>query len=377
MHIISPEISDYNAHNQDRVLLSIKEIDSVLKKKVDQNYTPSLQYLLFDRDRLIYKFQYGFADLINQIKVSDHTTYNAYSVTKTFTALAVLQLVDQKLLNIEDPIRSHLPEFPYTPDITIRQVLTHSAGIPNPVPLNWIHLSEEHLSFDRNKFFNGIFIKNKRTKSPPDVKFSYSNLGYVLLGQLIEKVSGVTYEQYITDNILKKLNLPSGNIGFLIDDTEMHSKGYQKRKTLLYFILGFFIDKSKYMAETEGIWRPFKTLYVNGTSYGGLIGTPTAFMRYLQELLKLDSAIITEVNRKKMFTENHSSKNKLTGMCLSWFRGQLHGRQYFAHAGGGGGYYCEIRIYPDLGLGSVIMFNRTGISDERFLDKVDCYYIDK
>ena len=129
---MDPEINGYNIHNQKRILLPIKEIDSVLKELVDRNYTPSVQYLLYDKERLIYKFQYGLADIINKIKVSDHTTYNAYSVTKTFTALAVLQLADQKLLDIEDHISIYLPEFPYGPDITIRQILTHSSGIPNP-----------------------------------------------------------------------------------------------------------------------------------------------------------------------------------------------------------------------------------------------------
>jgi hypothetical protein len=62
-------------------------------------------------------------------------------------------------------------------------------------------------------------------------------------------------------------------------------------------------------------------------------------------------------------------------MCLSWFTGNLKGNTYFAHAGGGGGYYCEIRIYPGLRLGSVIVFNRTGMTDERFLDKIDANYI--
>ena len=78
-----------------------------------------------------------------------------------------------------------------------------------------------------------------------------------------------------------------------------------------------------------------------------------------------------------LFKENHTSNNKATGMCLSWFSGQLNGETYFAHAGGGGGYYCEIRIYPDTGIGSVIMFNRTGMSDERFLDKTDKYFINE
>jgi len=77
-----------------------------------------------------------------------------------------------------------------------------------------------------------------------------------------------------------------------------------------------------------------------------------------------------------MFTENYTKMQKPTGMCLSWFTSKLSGESYFAHAGGGGGYYCEIRLYPDAGIGSVIMFNRSGMSDERYLDKLDKYYFD-
>ena len=61
-------------------------------------------------------------------------------------------------------------------------------------------------------------------------------------------------------------------------------------------------------------------------------------------------------------------------MCLAWFKGELNGETYYTHAGGGF-YYCEIRLYPDLEKGSVIMFNRSGMSDERFLDKVDCAFV--
>ena len=64
-------------------------------------------------------------------------------------------------------------------------------------------------------------------------------------------------------------------------------------------------------------------------------------------------------------------------MCLSWFKGQLNGHDYYAHAGGGAGYYCEIRAYPSSGLGSVLFFNRSGMTDERFLDKLDVTFIDK
>jgi len=110
----------------------------------------------------------------------------------------------------------------------------------------------------------------------------------------------------------------------------------------------------------------FFTLDKDGYVTAISIGTPTAFVRYIQELLKDGGNLISSEYKQMLFEEN-----KNTGMCLSWFTGELNGKKYFAHAGGAGGYYCEIRIYPEINRGSVIFFNRTGMSDERYLDKLD------
>ncbi len=128
------------------------------------------------------------------------------------------------------------------------------------------------------------------------------------------------------------------------------------------------------MGKAEGKWKPFNPFYVNGVSYGGLIGTPRSFARYIQQLLNPNGLLLADHYRKMLFIENHTQNGRPTGMCLSWFKGKLNGQNYYMHAGGGGGYYCELRIYPDSGVGSVIFFNRSGMSDERFLDKVDRFY---
>jgi D-alanyl-D-alanine carboxypeptidase len=353
------------------------EIDKILIKQAGENDTPSVQYTIFDKDSVIHRFQCGFADIKNQKASAENTTYNVFSVTKTFTALSVLQLAEKKKLDIEQSVKKYLPGFPYSSGITIRQLMMHSAGIPNPIPLSWIHLAGEHESFDRNNFFNQIFTKHKKIKSKPNEKYAYSNLGYVLLGQIIEKVSGLSYEAYIQANILNPLDLKPNELGFTIAGIHQHAKGYHKKYSFSNLILGLLIDKSKYMDTTEGKWKSFKDNYVNGISYGGLIGTSDAFVKYIQELLKPNCKLITDDYKKMLFTENYTNNNKPTGMCLSWFSGQLNGKQYFTHAGGGGGYYCEIRIYPEAGIGSVIMFNRTGMTDERFLDKLDKYIINE
>jgi len=343
-------------------------IENILLKQVETNKTPSVQYILCDKERIIEKYCIGFADIKEKKGVDNNTTYNVLSVTKTFTALAILQLAEQNKLDINHPVIKYLTDFQYSQEITIRQLLTHSAGIPNPVPLSWVHLATENKSFNRNKFFKSIFNKNFRLKSQPDEKFAYSNLGYILLGELIEKVSGVSYEAYIKENIIENLGIKPDHLGFEIGKTNKHARGYIKRFSFYNLILSLFIDKAKYMGKPEGGWKPFKNYYVNGAAYGGLIGTSDAFVKYIQELLKSDCRLITDGYKKLLFTENLTSERKPSGMCISWFSGQLNGRKYFTHAGGGGGYYVEIRIYPDSGIGSLVFFNRTGMSDERFLD---------
>ena len=115
----------------------MKEINTILNKLIEENKTPSVQYVFFDRDTISYRFQSGLADIKNQRKTTENTTYNTYSITKTFTALAVLQLAEQEKLDIEHPIKDYLPAFAYPAEITIKQLMSHSGGIPNPIPLSW------------------------------------------------------------------------------------------------------------------------------------------------------------------------------------------------------------------------------------------------
>ncbi len=122
----------------------LKQIDQILLKEIEKGNTPSVVYYLFNKDSILKKVELGYSDLSKNIKANENTFYKAFSATKTFTAIAILQLAEQRKLNLDDPIIRHLPNFMYGDQITIRQVLSHSAGIPNPIPLNWIHTKEEH-----------------------------------------------------------------------------------------------------------------------------------------------------------------------------------------------------------------------------------------
>lgn len=349
--------------------IPMKPISQYLDAQISENKTPSVQYLFFDIDTILVEYRKGVRNVNSAEPVSASTRYHLYSVTKTFTALAVMQLAQAGKIDLKKPVISYLPGFPYDPAITVEQLLSHTSGIPNPLPLRWIHLESEHAGFDRDRFFRDIFKKHPKLDFAPGTRFKYTNLGYVVLGQLVEEVSGLPFEEYISTNIIDRSGIDRKDLNFTID-TSAHAVGYQKWFSFNNAIFTFLIDKKKFMGDREGGWKPFKLFYNNGVAYGGMFGTGHALVKYAQTLMKPESPLLSDEYKSTLFTEA-TVGGKGTGMANAWFTGTLNGHRYFAHAGGGGGYYVELRVYPELKVGSVVMFNRTGVKDERFLDRLD------
>lgn len=330
--------------------------------------TPGAAFVHFDRSRVIHERYAGVADVATQRPVNDRTSFHGFSITKTMTALVVMQLVRAGKLDLEDAVRKHLPAMPFAEDFRVRHLLTHTAGLPNPLPLSWVHAPD--VPFDRDAFFATVFAKHTKLRSKAGERFAYSNLGYVLLGQLIERLSGERYEEVISRMVLRPSGITSDEIVFKHPSTSVHATGYLKSWSLLALVLPFLFDTRRHMGPRTGPWRPFLPFLLNGVAYGGSMGTATGYRKYLQALLT-DDMLIDTSGRKDLFTEAITNDGKATSMSMSWFCGKLNGQPYRAHPGGGGGYYAELRVYPDLGRGSVLLLNRTGVSNERLLDQLD------
>ena len=206
---------------------NMKNINDFLKDQVDNHQTPSIQYAFFDTRSINYEMCYGLRNVKTKEQVDSSTTYHLYSITKTFTALSVLQLAQAEKIELGKPVSFYLPEFPYSKGITVEQLLSHTSGIPNPLPLKWIHLAGEHPGFNRDKFFAEVFKANPKLDFDPGTSFKYSNLGYVILGQLVERVSGQPFEDYVEENIIERSGIDPSALGFQIDPS-IHAVGYHK-----------------------------------------------------------------------------------------------------------------------------------------------------
>lgn len=352
------------------------QADSILREMVTSRKTPGLQYLALKNGQQAHSLNAGMAEFENNRDISSQSFFNACSVTKTFTSLGVMQLAEAGRLNIHDPVSGYLDDLPFNREIKIYQLLSHTSGLPNPIPLRWAHLQEEEADFDYPLFIKTVLAKHSKLKYAPGEKFSYSNLNYLPLGQLIEKVSGLPYRDYIRQFIIEKLDLQGMPMGFLVPDDTYYARGYQKKYSLMNLVLGLFIDKPKFTSKSsDSSWIRFNKYYVSGRSYGGLIANAGSLTKFLSELFRPGSILLSDEWKKTLFQKQKVGDGKEVEMTLGWFTGKLEGNRYFAHAGAGGGYYCEMRMYPELQLATAIMFNRSGMSDERILDKPDRFIL--
>ena len=182
--------------------------------KIQEYLTTAHKYRLFngtalvaENGKVIYKGGFGMANMEWSIPNTPDTKFRLGSITKQFTAMLILQLVDQGKVKLEGKISDYLPE--YRKDIgdkvTVHQLLTHTSGIPSYTSQPGFF---ENVS--RNPYKVTDFVKNYASKDlefEPGSKYSYNNSGYFLLGAIVEKVTGKTYEQALKENIFDPLGM--------------------------------------------------------------------------------------------------------------------------------------------------------------------------
>jgi D-alanyl-D-alanine carboxypeptidase len=337
---------------------------------------PGYQYCLVDGGQ-IHCLEEGIADLRSRTPVTRKTTFNAFSVTKPFTATAVMRLVEKGRMDLRHPIGRYVDALPYKPEPDMGQLLSHKAGLPNPMPMNWVHPAGEHGGFDEEEFLDSLIASHPRLRRLPGERFAYSNLGYLLAGKAIEKAAGERYAEHIESDLIARLELgPEDYLGFTVPADGRHALGSIRRWSPAGLLLPFLSQMNGLRDVSVDGRIQLKAFQVNGSAYGGLIGNAGGFAVFLRALMP--GGLLTDAGLERMWTVQGDSQGA-TPMALGWFAGRLRdphssdasGIPYFAHAGGGGGYYCEIRIYPGADRASVFMSNRTGIKDERLLDKID------
>lgn len=311
-----------------------------------------------DGDRLVRAA--GFADLAARRKTTAGTPFAWFSVTKLFTATAVLQLSERGLVDLDAPVSRYLPQMHLVRDgreATVRQLLSHTAGLSNPVPVSWIHLADESGPMLDAMIAERIGPR-PRLDFVPGTRTAYSNLGYLLLGKIVERVSGMPYKRHVEASVLAPLGCKRS--GFAV--SKDRATGYQEKWSFNGLAARFMVD-GRFIGETvDGSWalRPFT---VDGAPYGGLNGPADCLLHFARMILKdgegENGRVLATSSVHAMLKPAPLRDGKPSAFGLAWRLGTIDGEPYAEHEGGGGGFHAELRLYPRKGYAVAVLANET------------------
>jgi CubicO group peptidase (beta-lactamase class C family) len=203
-------------------------------------------------------------------------------MTKIATATAVVQLAERARLDLDDPVSRYVPEFPRPSNrapATIRHLLSHSSGLPNPIPVRWVHPASSS-GPDRREFALRVLRRYRKLNGTPGATASYSNLGYVILGEVVAAASGQSYENYLRENLLAPLRITRTDFVYRADLVKEAATGYQLRRSPLTPLYRLMLPKG-IIGKREGRFVSFNRFYVDGPAYGGLLGSVEDAARFL------------------------------------------------------------------------------------------------
>jgi CubicO group peptidase (beta-lactamase class C family) len=352
---------------------TVSELESYLNQLTDSGNPPGLSVVVVENGQILYNNAFGYADKPRNIKATPDTVYHWWSMTKIPTAIAIMQLREQGKLSLDDVVTKYLPWFDVvypssdSPVITIRHLLQHTSGLPDTIPamIGWVHY--DNATLNQTEIVKEYLLEFKKLKFEPGEKAVYSNLNYIVLGAVIEAVSGQSYETFITENILEPLGMSQTDFVYTPAMAEREAAGTLPVVHFYTPLLPTLLDPKALIRERQEKLFWLNRVYIDATPSTGLIGSAPDVARLMMAYLNrgtLDGNLL-------LSSESVSTMTKTTpidGHGHGWWVGESNGERYLEHMGGGPGFATSMRLYPGLGLGIVILANgtdldRTGLTD--------------
>ena len=209
-----------------------------------QGEAPGVQWAVGRSGEPVQVFAAGVADAATQRPVDRGTIFLSSSTTKLVTAILVLQAVERGLLSLDRPLDAVLPDLPYPPDITIGMILAHASGLPNPNPITWVHTRAQAPGFDERGALDRAMAKAPRLTGAAGARYVYSNLGYWLLGRVLEHLGGQPYDALVQEQVARPLGLAPGELSCAFPPPERAASGHVRRFSLISVLPRFHRDFS-------------------------------------------------------------------------------------------------------------------------------------
>jgi CubicO group peptidase (beta-lactamase class C family) len=288
---------------------------------------------------------YGYADLESERAPDADTVFRVGSITKTFTATGIFQLRDQGNLSIDDPLTKFIPEFEQAEakvgsieQVTLRRMMCHRSGLMGESPGDYW----ETLNFPTIQEFIDK-LSEVAIVIEPDSAFKYSNLAFALLGEVVSRVSGRPYDDYIRENILNPLGMSFSDFQLTSAVRENVATGYQPRPHEDYPDIAPHPDLNGHISAGQ--------LYSSVADLAKWIG--------FQADSKNES-VLSGKSKAEMQRPQFLESGWRGGFCLPWFAHRLSDHVYLGHGGGVHGFLTEIFFDPERNIGAIALTNSDG-----------------
>ena len=360
--LCSCDVAEYNPENinfdEKEYSEAFQLIDYWLEAQKDYEKLPGLTAIVTDKDETKWTGSFGLSDGVEPMKVEN--TFSICSISKLFTAVAIMQLVEDGKINLDDPIQKVLPwfdinnDFKDAPELTIKSILSHSSGLPRES--NHPYWSWPDFPFPTKQDVIDE-LKNQEMLYPPSKYYQYSNLGLSLLGFIVEEVTQTNFDDYVNQNILIPLSMNNTK-------TYMSTEDYGKNLTLGYSSLNRNNEREKVnFFNADGI--------AAAAGFTSNVEDLAKFARWQIDLVKSLEKNILSPETLKLMHEIHWD-DKLTSVTRGLGFGvyNFDGENWVGHGGSCPGYRSQLYINTNKELAYSVMINSSGTSPTKYIDGI-------
>ncbi|MCH9726758.1 MAG: beta-lactamase family protein [Planctomycetes bacterium] len=326
-------------------------VDTIAKKSIEKQSAVGLSIGMALGDQIVLAKGYGTADLELEVPATEQMVYRIGSITKQFTAAAILLLAEEGKLKLDDPLTMYLPDYPtQSKVVTLRQLLQHTSGI-----INFTSLPTHRRLLAQNVTHADILnrFKDKPFNFEPGTKFQYCNSGYYLLGMVIENISELSYEEFIQKRIFNPL--------------KMNTTYYDKASRIIpHRASGYSRWGDKFRnAGYVNMKQPFAA--------GAMASTVSDLILWQRGLV--NNSLLRPDSYKLMTTPGKLSNGKFTSYGLGAFLRKINNKQTIGHGGGIIGFQSDLIYYPELDCTIVVLANCENTNPARISRQIATYLI--
>lgn len=323
--------------------------------------------LVMDKGKAIYKNCTGYADFETKKLLNDSSLFDLASCSKQFTAMAIMILAERGKLNYSDNIKEYIPELPYE-GITVENLLTHTSGLPDYLDMLDKYWNKK--TFATNYDIVGSFTKYKPpTDFKPGKKYEYSNTGYALLSIIIEKTSGMSYADFLDQNIFQPLGMKHSRVyntrRVKNEKISNYAYGYVYSDSLKQYVLPDVLPENDYV------------IYMDAITGDGTVNSCISDLALWEKGLR-ENRLVSKTTMDRAFSKVKLSSGEPAGYGYGW---EIQADEKFEriahHSGSWPGYTSYAVHFIDKDKAVVILSNNEYINITRFANKLCLILTDK